>query len=150
MNGSRPWGKPRSSLGQTGRFLFNCTVKSPFCPISDSESMVMKFHGNVRLESRVNFLALFFASKPRIFMCGALELSGIVRANVRLNITMRMLSLSLTICPWDRWGSSLGRFSHKGRQENVYVFCVDWFYMFRVGWFFFRSLTIVVRAHRRS
>ena len=34
--------------------------------------MVMKFHGNVRGEVRVNFLALF-ASKPHIFMCGALK-----------------------------------------------------------------------------
>ena len=34
-----------------------------------AESMVMKFHGNVRGEVRVNFLALF-ASKPHIFMCG--------------------------------------------------------------------------------
>ena len=47
----------------------------------------MKLHGNVRGEVRVNFLALF-ASKPRIFMCGALKLSGIVRANVRLNIAL--------------------------------------------------------------
>ena len=52
--------------------------------------MVMKFHGNVRGEVRVNFLALF-ASKPHIFMCGALKLSGIVRANFRLNIAIPML-----------------------------------------------------------
>ena len=52
--------------------------------------MAMKFHGNVRGEVRVNFLALF-ASKPHIFMCGALKLSGIVRANVRLNIAIPML-----------------------------------------------------------
>ena len=56
--------------------------------------MVMKFHGNVRGEVRVNFLALF-ASKPHIFMCGALKLSGIVRANVRLNIAIPMLFWSL-------------------------------------------------------
>ena len=42
------------------------------------------FHGNVRGEVRVNFLALF-ASKPHIFMCGALKLSGIVRAGFRQN-----------------------------------------------------------------
>ena len=50
----------------------------------------MKFHGNVRGEVRVNFLALF-ASKPDTFMCGALRLSGILRANVRLNIAIPML-----------------------------------------------------------
>ena len=44
---------------------------------------------------RVNFLALF-ASKPHIFMCGALKLSGIVRANFRLNIAIAMFFLSLT------------------------------------------------------
>ena len=54
----------------------------------------MKFHGNVRGEVRVNFVALF-ASKPHIFMCGALKLSGIVRANVRLNIAILMLFWSL-------------------------------------------------------
>ena len=51
--------------------------------------MVMKFYGNVRGEVRVNFLALF-ALKPHIFMCGALKLSGIVRANFRLNIAIPM------------------------------------------------------------
>ena len=55
-----------------------------------AESMVMKFHANVRGEVRVNFLTLF-ASKPHIFMCGALKLSGIVRADVRLNIAIPML-----------------------------------------------------------
>ena len=54
------------------------------------ESMLIKFHGNVRGKVRLNFLALF-ASKTHIFMCGALELSGIVRANVRLNIGTPML-----------------------------------------------------------
>ena len=52
--------------------------------------MAMKLHGNVRVEVRVNFLALF-ASKPRIFMCGALKLSGIVR----VNIAIAMLFVSL-------------------------------------------------------
>ena len=37
--------------------------------------MVVKFHGNVRGEVRVNFLARF-ASKPHIFMCGALKFQG--------------------------------------------------------------------------
>ena len=32
-NGTRPLNRPRPSLGQTGRFLFNYTVESPFCPI---------------------------------------------------------------------------------------------------------------------
>ena len=54
--------------------------------------MVMRKNGNVRGEVRVNFLALF-ASKPHIFMCGALKLSGIVRANFRLNIAIAILSL---------------------------------------------------------
>ena len=58
--------------------------------------MVMKKHGNVRGEVRVNFLALF-ASKPHIFICGSLKLSGTVRANVRLNIAIAMLFLSLSI-----------------------------------------------------
>ena len=53
--------------------------------------MVMEFHGNVRGEVRVNILALL-ASKPHIFMCSALKLSGIVRANVRFNIATPMLS----------------------------------------------------------
>ena len=47
-------------------------------------SIAMKFHGNVHGELRVNFLALF-ASKPDIFICGALELFQVVGANVRLN-----------------------------------------------------------------
>ena len=50
--------------------------------------------GNVRGEVRVNFLPLF-ASKPHIFMCGVLKLSGIVRLNVRLNIAIAMLFWSL-------------------------------------------------------
>ena len=58
--------------------------------------MVMKRNGNVRGEVRVNFLALF-ASKPHVFMCGALKLSGIVRANFRLNIAIAMLFWSLTL-----------------------------------------------------
>ena len=62
------------------------------------ESMVIKFHGNVRGEVRVNFLALF-ASKLYIFMCGALKLSGIVRADVRLNIAIPMLFWSLFLGP---------------------------------------------------
>ena len=56
--------------------------------------MVIKFRGNVPGEVRVNFLALL-ASKPHIFMCSALKLSGIVRANVRLNIAIPMLFGSL-------------------------------------------------------
>ena len=52
--------------------------------------MVMKFHANVRGEVRVSFLALS-ASKPHIFMCSALKLSGSVRASVRLNIAISML-----------------------------------------------------------
>ena len=66
--------------------------------VRGAESMVMKFHGNVRGEVRVNFLALF-ASKPHNFMCGALKLSGIVRANFRLNIAIPMLLWSLTKDP---------------------------------------------------
>ena len=60
--------------------------------------MVMTFHGNVRGEVRVNFLALF-ASKRHIFMCGALKLSGIVHAHVRLNIAIPMLNFSLLSGP---------------------------------------------------
>ena len=63
-----------------------------------TESMVMKFHGNVRDEVQVNFLALF-ASKPHIFMCSALKLSRIVRANVRLNIAIPIIFLSLALNP---------------------------------------------------
>ena len=69
----------------------------------------MKFHGNVRGEVRVNFLALF-ASKPHIFMCGAPKLSGIVRANVRLNIAITMLFLSLK---FSGWGCDEALFSEK-------------------------------------
>ena len=64
-------------------------VLSHHLKFREEKSMVMKFHGNVRGEVRVNFLALL-ASKPRSFMCGALRLSGIVRANVRLNIAIPM------------------------------------------------------------
>ena len=53
-----------------------------------------EFHGNVRDEVRVNFLALF-ARNPHIVMCGALTFTGIVRTNVRLNITIPMLFWSL-------------------------------------------------------
>ena len=68
------------------------TRKGPF--LRGVESMVIKFHGNVRVEVRVNFLALF-ASKRHNFMCGALKLPRIVRANVRLNIAIPMLFWSL-------------------------------------------------------
>ena len=47
--------------------------------------MVMKCHGNVRGEVRVNFLALL----------PALKLSGTVRADVRLNIAIPMVFWSL-------------------------------------------------------
>ena len=77
------------------------TKKSAGLLVRGAESMVMKFHGNVRGEVQVNFLALF-ASKPHIFVCGALKLSGIVRANVRLNIAILMLFVSLS------WGEGLG------------------------------------------
>ena len=33
QTGPRPWDKLGPSLGQTGRFLFTSTVKSPFCPV---------------------------------------------------------------------------------------------------------------------
>ena len=52
--------------------------------------MVMKSHGNVRGEVRVNFPPLF-ASKPHIFMRGSLTLIRIVHANVRLNIAISNL-----------------------------------------------------------
>ena len=68
--------------------------------------MVMKKNGNVRGEVRVNFLALF-ASKPHIFMCGALKLSGIVRANFRLNIAIAMLF----------WASSKSLWAHSVLNE---------------------------------
>ena len=45
-----------------------------------TESMAMKFHGNVRGKVRVNFLAIF-ASKRHILMCGAFRLFRIVRAH---------------------------------------------------------------------
>ena len=54
--------------------------------------MAMKFHGSVRGEVKVNFLALF-ASKPQVFMCGALKLFRIVRANVRLNFEIPSLGV---------------------------------------------------------
>ena len=82
---------PRSLLS----CLCPCQILAPTPELEASESfrgaesMVMKFHGNVRGEVRVNILALF-ASKPHIFMCGALKLSGIVRANVRLSIAIPM------------------------------------------------------------
>ena len=54
-----------------------------------------KFHGNVRGEVRANFLTPF-ASKPHIWVCGALKLSGIVRTNVCLNIAIPMLFWTLS------------------------------------------------------
>ena len=76
--------------------------------------MVMQFHRNVRGELRVNFLALY-ALKPQILMCGALKLSGIVRANVRLNIAIPILFGSLTsvvsrVSPPDTSPTDLDRF----------------------------------------
>ena len=55
-----------------------------------AKSMAMKFHGNIRGNVRVNFLDPF-ASKPHIFMCGALKLLSIVRASVRLNFAVPSL-----------------------------------------------------------
>ena len=52
--------------------------------------MAMKFHGNVRDEVRVNFLAPFLTGR-HIFMCGALKLFRIVRADVRLNFSIPSL-----------------------------------------------------------
>ena len=43
-----------------------------YCIIGGAESMVMKFHGNVRGKVRVIFLALF-VSKPHIFVCVVLS-----------------------------------------------------------------------------
>ena len=52
------------------------------CFISGAhKSMVMKNHGNVRGEVRVNVLAL-------LVMCDSLTLFRIVRASVRLNIAV--------------------------------------------------------------
>ena len=65
QRGPLPGTNSDPSLGQTGLFLLNSTVKALFCPV----------------------------------------------------------------CPWDGWGSSLGRLSHKGRQKNVYVFFVYWFFV---------------------
>ena len=73
------------------------------------KSMVIIKNGNVQGEVRVNFLALF-ASKPHIFMCGALKLSGIVRANFRLNIAIAMLFGSLNI--------GLAKHSHRFRNAR--------------------------------
>ena len=64
-----------------GPSIDGCSTSSALDRIREEKNMVMKKHGNVRGEVRVNFLALF-ASKPHIFMCSALKLSGIVRANV--------------------------------------------------------------------
>ena len=90
QSGTRPLSALRSRF-----FLIAIAISASPPKLRGAESMVMEFHGNVQGEVRVNFLALF-ASKPRIFMCGALKLSGIVRANVRLNIAIPMLFLSLT------------------------------------------------------
>ena len=49
-----------------------------------AESMAKKFHGKVHDKVPVNFLALF-ASKPHIFMCGALKLFRFFRVNVNFN-----------------------------------------------------------------
>ena len=67
-----------------------CWAFGALSNLRGAESMVMKFHGNVQGEVRVNFLALF-ASKTHILMCSALKLSGIVRGDVRLNIAIPML-----------------------------------------------------------
>ena len=70
----------------------------------------MKLHGNVRREVRVNFLALC-ASKHHVFKCGALKLSGIVRANVRLNIAITMLFVGGSLVGvWNGWGYGIAFF----------------------------------------
>ena len=46
---------------------------TPDSTFRGAERMAMTFYGNVCGKVRVNFLAMF-ASKPRIFMCGALKL----------------------------------------------------------------------------
>ena len=91
--------------------------------------MAIKFHGNVRGEVRVNFVAPF-ASKPHVFMCGALKLSGIVRANVRLNIASPMRFWSQSFGSSQTWlfrtwlfailrGSALSRsFARAGKKKN--------------------------------
>ena len=85
-------------ISDFGVLVAGKTVNEREKNLRGAESMVVKFHGNVRGEVRVNFLAFFVASKLHIFMCGALKLSGIVRANVRLNIAIPMLFWSLRIC----------------------------------------------------
>ena len=37
------------------------------------------------------------------------------------------------VCPWDRWGFVPGTLSHKGRQKNVYVFSVYWFFLLPIS-----------------
>ena len=82
--GRPPRYPPRSPRDIPGCFSI---PDPPLRTFGGAESMVMKVHGNVRGEIRVNFLA-FFVSKLHIFMRGSLTLSRIVRANVRLNIAI--------------------------------------------------------------
>ena len=84
------WFRARGYLSDTCATPENKAAQQPPLRFREEKSMVMKFHGNVRGEVRVNFLALF-ASKPHIFMLGALKLSGVVRANVRLSIAIPRL-----------------------------------------------------------
>ena len=91
--------------------------------------MAMKFHGNVRGEVQVNFLALF-ASKPHIFICGALKLSAIVRTNVRLNIAIPMLFFSKQGSTPTTWARGLRDKSKNARSRPrkpfvSRVFCAE-------------------------
>ena len=50
-NGTRPGDKRHPSLGQIGRFLFNCTIKKPCCPVCPSERWGLSL-GQLSLEGR--------------------------------------------------------------------------------------------------
>ena len=69
-------GPPRSQIKHLHAFtLSSFSGQRKAWQGNSMASMARKFYGNVCGESRVNFLALF-ASKPHIFMCGAIELGN--------------------------------------------------------------------------
>ena len=87
----------------------------------------MTFHGNVRGKVRMNFLALL-ASKPHIFMRGALKLFRIAPANVRLNFAIPILFRSLihVYCRDQNYSGSGRKCFQELISEKLLIFFAGW------------------------
>ena len=97
----RPWHE--TSPHPHGGSCINSQSWEPFCTADfnqNSYSLVQEIREekawwyNVRGEVRVNFLALFCLETPHFHCALPSNCPGIIRANVRLNIAIPMLSLS--------------------------------------------------------